>query len=117
MAVTVDDLRELVNSGPSDDAVLDRCLAFGRSVVDSVTALATQEIPEGVLDEAILTAASDHFQRRKAPNGVLNQVFDAGDGVVPIRIGGNPADSVRTLLAAWLPVRNGLTVASLAGEA
>lgn len=112
MAVSTADLKLLVNSGPSDDEVLDQCLAFGESVVETYTRRVTPAvkatIPPPILDEAILVASADQFQRRKAPNGVLNQVFDSGDGFLPVRISRDPYESIRHLLAPWISVKSGL---------
>ena len=115
MSVSATDLAALVNSGASDSAVIARCLAFGQSVVETYTQRVpeTVVIPAEILDEAVLTAAADQFQRRKAPNGVLNQVFDNGDGIVPVRISRDPYDSIRHLLSPWVPARKGLRTISV----
>lgn len=111
MTVSAADLKVLVNSSASDDEVIDRCLAFGRSVVETFTKRVPDgKIPAEILDEAILTAAADQFQRRKAPNGVLNQVYDSGDGIVPVRISRDPFDSIRPLLSPWVSNRGLRTV-------
>lgn len=109
MAVGVGDLVALVNCGLDDDLVLQQCLAFGVAVVGKHTSrVAVGVIPQVILDEAILTAAADQFQRRKAPNGVLN-VYDAGDGSpVPVRVGRDPLAAIRPLLAPWVTARTSL---------
>lgn len=102
MTVTAGDLSALVGSR-ADDPALGPCLAFGQAVVDKFTSsVAAGVIPEAVLDEAVLTAAADQFQRRNAPNGVLNQVYDAGNGLVPVRIGRDPFASIKPILRPWV---------------
>lgn len=113
MAVDAAALKRMVNSGPSDDETIAECLGFGQSVVDTFTVrVPAGKIPDPILDEAVLAAASDQFQRRKAPNGVLNQVYDTGDTLMPVRISRDPFDSVRPILAPWVPKR-GLRTARL----
>lgn len=100
MTVTVDDLRGLVNTSIEDDSVLTQCLEFGEELVKRyVSRVSPGSIPPTVLNEAVLVAAADQFNRRKAPNGVLNQQFDDG---APVRVSRDPLVSVRPILASWV---------------
>ena len=113
MAVTVDDLANLVGTRLADPA-LAPCLAFGQAVVAKFTSTVTAgDIPDAVLDEAVLTAAADQFQRRNAPNGVLNQVYDNGNGAIPVRISRDPFSSIKPILRPWVAGRGSLRTVSL----
>lgn len=116
MTVVVEDLRTLVNTTLADSAILTKSLAFGEQIVATYTArVAVGLIPEVIRDEAVLTAAADQFHRRKAPNGVLNQVYEADGGAVPVRISRDPFASIKALLQPWVP-SGGLMTISLAGD-
>jgi hypothetical protein len=116
VAVTVDDLRRQVNAGADHNASLEQCLAFAEAVVNTYTErVPAGRIPEAVLDEAVLTAASDQFHRRKAPNGVLSQAFTGPGGEpVPARISRDPFAAIRPILRPW--VGGGLRSVGKVGE-
>lgn len=116
MTVTVDDLRAQVGAGAAHTAALTQCLAFGVQVVETYTeGVPEGKIPEVVLDEAVLTAASDQFHRRKAPNGVLNQPFSTADGTPqPVRISRDPFAAIKPILRPW--VGGGLRSVGKVGE-
>lgn len=108
MTVTVDDLRNEVNTSTADDAVLTRVLLVSEAmlaqyVADNANA-EPHGIPDPVYDEALLAVAVDMFNRRQAPNGILTQQFDAaGDGIAvnPVRVSNDPLRVARPLLSMW----------------
>lgn len=112
MAITVAQVRAEVGAGSSTSeeylsAILEqaeeRLAEYVGALADGVT------IPELSFDEAVLACAVEIFNIRRAPNGVLNQTFDTGEGsvAVPVRISGDPLRPVRPLLSPWI---GGLTV-------
>ena len=107
----LDTLRQEVGASASDDALLQRCLDLAIVLVehhvdDSTAADETPiEIPETVLERAIMVTAAEAFAQRNAPNGVLNQQYSAGDGdlvAAPIRIGADPMRPAYPLLDKYL---------------
>lgn len=111
MAIDVDDLRAEVNAGPSsDNALLARCVGLAQQLIttyleDNLEAEEVADLPTEVVDEATLKAAADLFHQAKAPNGVVMQEYDVGDGTVgstPIRIGRDPLRSARPVLELYV---------------
>lgn len=109
MAVTADDLLELVRAGEADRALADRCVTLAplyvaryRQEQDPTGSVA---IPPEIVDQAVLACAEDIFTRSKSQNGVILENYQPGDdgaGVV-VRIGRDPLAPVRPLLRPWLP--------------
>lgn len=110
-------LREEVGASSSDDGVLQRCLDLAAELVthhvsDSTTGDEEPiEIPETVLERAIMVTAAESFAQRNAPNGVLNQQFASSEGdaaSVPVRISADPMRPAYPLLEKYLiPVVGG----------
>jgi hypothetical protein len=106
MTVSTDDLRKLVGTTTADNAVLDQCLKFALELVTRHALKAEAPIPTAVLDEAHLAVAADQFNRRKTPNGILNQQFETangGGGVTAVRIGRDPLSAAYSIMAPWMP--------------
>lgn len=61
------------------------------------------DIPDPILDRAVLGVCVHLFNSSKAPNGVLMQQYDSGDdgSAVALRIGRDPLAAIRGLLAPW----------------
>lgn len=110
-------LRAEVGASSSDDGVLQRCLDLAiilveHHIADSTTGDETPiEIPEAVLERAIMVTAAEAFAQRNAPNGVLNQQFTSSDGdtsSIPVRISADPMRPAYPLLEKFLiPVVGG----------
>jgi hypothetical protein len=116
MTVTVENLREEVNTTEADNTLLERCLDLAvqlvtKHLVDNLEDEEIDEIPPVILDQATLATAVDAFNQSKAPNGILNQQFDTVEGgvqSVPIRISADPMRPAYPLLDKWLtPVVGG----------
>lgn len=115
---TVGELRAEVGAGSTiSDAQLQRFIDLATELVNAYTASAGVEIdpdtgdeipivvPALMVDQALLACAVELFNLRQAPNGVLNQQYEAFDGgaqSIPIRISGDPMRPVRPLLAPWI---------------
>lgn len=112
MPLDVNALRNRVVSGPADNQLLLDALADANAMVDEYVAEQAPEgfeVPDSIHDRAVLRCAVELFNQDKAPNGVVNQQYDLGNGEVsstPIRIGRDPMTGARAILdAAWtLPV-------------
>lgn len=113
MPIEVGDVRKEVGAGTTvSDEYLQKILDQAEErLAEYVSALADGvTIPELSYDEAVLACACEIFNLRRAPNGVLNQQYDIGDGgttAVPVRVSGDPLRPVRPLLSPWI---GGITV-------
>lgn len=106
MSVAAEDLARLVNTTESD-GVLQVCLDESAALVDRYLeghGDVDEPPPAAILDRAYLLVAAELFNQRQAPNGYLNQQFDAPDGIQsePIRISRDPLAAARPLLAQWV---------------
>ena len=108
MTVTDDELRLRVNAGPADDQLVSDSLITAGELVDNYITeqgIADLEVPAAVHDRAVLRCAIDLFNQDKAPNGIVNQQYDLGQGDIPsapIRISRDPMIGARALLdRAW----------------
>lgn len=114
MALETSDLKRRLNSGPADEQLLVDALESANVLVDEYIAEQGTgvEVPEKIHDRAVLRCAVELFNQDKAPNGIVNQQYDAGNGETgstPVRIGRDPMVGARALLdEAWtLPVSIG----------
>lgn len=106
-APTTANLRRLVGAGAAiTDATLQEYLdeaagELGPYVEDKIV----EAIPDGTFGRAQLIVAVEMYNQDKAPNGILNQQYDAGDGLVstPIRIGSDPLRPAYPILARYMP--------------
>lgn len=112
MTVEDSELKLRVNAGPADDQLVSDSLVAAEAMVDAYIdeqGVPDVEVPTAVRDRAVLRCAIDLFNQDKAPNGIVNQQYDVGDGTVgstPIRISRDPMIGARAILdQAWtLPV-------------
>lgn len=110
MPTTVAELRTETGAGSTvSEPYLTKILAQAADRVNRYISVLEPDvivtIPETVFDEAVLACACEIFNIRRAPNGVLNQQYDVGDGSttsVPVRISGDPMRPVRPLLSEWI---------------
>lgn len=107
MAITVDDLRTQVgaSSTPQENTLLQRCLDLATELVRRhVTVEVYPTLPTVIAESAVLAVATEVFNQRKAPNGVLNQAFSSPDGLgaVAVRIGADPMRPAYPILSAYV---------------
>lgn len=114
MAVTLADLKLHVGATEDDyDAMLADHLLEAQALVGKYakawdetteTFVSHPSIPEAVLDRAVLEVAADLFNRRNAPNGIMNQQFATTDGVGygAVRIARDPMAAAYKILARWV---------------
>lgn len=65
----------------------------------------TSQIPPTAVDRAVIRCALALFNQDKAPNGVLNQQYDLGNGEIastPTRISQDPMKGARAALSQWI---------------
>lgn len=70
---------------------------------DGRPAEAVRLVPVEILDRATCQVAADLYDRRKAPNGIVNTQFVGGDaaGSGPARLNRDPMTAAYALLARW----------------
>lgn len=112
MTVTTDQLKTRVNSDDSQDDDLEPCLIAAQELLDRLTVDVdpTDPLPEAVYDRAWLAVAEEMWDIDHSANGVVNQVYDEGDGEItstPARISSDPLRPAYPILAMWLPVAIG----------
>lgn len=104
MPVSVSDLRaHLRASSAVPDTALQLLLDSSSEILDVY--IGDVEVPDSAKDRALLLTATEMYHQDKAPNGVLNQQFDVGDGTItstPVRIGSDPLRTARAVLALWV---------------
>lgn len=103
MAKTAADLITYLGSGASkqSDFVAD---CFEQAVVLVDRFVGGSEVPEEILDLAYLTVGADLFNRKSAPNGIMNAQY-ASDGDIansPMRIARDPMAGVYSMLGKWV---------------
>lgn len=101
MAIDSDTLRRKVGASSTVSAEdLDALInAAGDLLIGYV---GDAEVPDTVLDRAHLAVAVEMYHQDKAPNGILNQQYDNGDGSVAVRIGRDPLTPAYPLLRQWV---------------
>jgi len=98
--VTVEQIREYVGASANDADFLAGCLAESEALV---TRFAGEvEVPEAIIDRAVIEVASELFHRRQAPNGVAQ--FATVDGSSPIRVARDPLVAAYPILTPWTGV-------------
>ena len=105
MAISTNRLATEVGAGTEHETVLEECVAISQELLLQYDQQQGAEVPDAVFDRAWLTVAVDLFNVSQAPNGVLNQQFDTGDGsvsTVPIRISRDPLAGAYPLLALYV---------------
>jgi hypothetical protein len=103
MAVTAAELRAhaKVSETTAPDSVLNQCIATAGEQLK--TYVGTNVVPAATMARAELLVANECLQQNLAPNGVLNQSYDQGDGSVPLRIGRDPLSPAYPLLSQYVP--------------
>lgn len=113
MTINVGTLRSAVGAS-SDELNLQAIVDAAKAVLDEyledrlvdATTSEPMVVPDATYDRAHLVVAIEMFNQDKAPNGVLNQVYDLGGGDVsstPVRIGADPLRPAYPLLARYMP--------------
>lgn len=113
MAVTLLTLKVFVGAeGNEYDSMLTDALAESQSLVDKYNVVWDEETedwipsdaPTAILDRAYKEVAADLFNRRNAPNGIVNQQFLNIDGVGsgPVRISRDPMAPAYKILSRWV---------------
>ena len=92
MSVTVEQFQNYVGTKEDGDFV-EQCLGSSRVIVNNY--IGTFSVPYSLVDQAVLTVASELFHRRSAPNGIAQ--FATMDGS-PVRVAKDPMNSVYPLL-------------------
>lgn len=108
MTVETLQVRDEINASISavPDEKIDAAIAVATTLVTQH--VGTIEVPAEILDRAVLLVAVEQINQDKAPNGVLNQFFDAGVGdasATPVRIGRDPMKPAYPILAPWVSGR------------
>lgn len=107
MAIDAADLQREVGTNVAEDPAIDSAVETAHELLLAFIEDQGAEVPDVIFDRAWLAVAVDLFNQSKAPNGVLNQQFNTGDGVVaaPVRISADPLRPAYPLLRMWiLPV-------------
>lgn len=113
MAVTSTKLATYV--GASEDEyteLLADCLSEAQALVDKfnrkwddvVAGYVPSDAPTAVVDRAILEVAADLFNRRNAPNGIVNGQFAnfGGDQAAAVKIARDPMEAAYPILRRWV---------------
>jgi hypothetical protein len=98
MAVTVAQFQEYVGTSESGDFV-NGCLTSAQQLVKSFVGAA--QVPTAVLDQAVLTTASELFHRRNAPFGASQFADGSGQAVRAAR---DPMTSTYPLLQRFVGI-------------
>jgi hypothetical protein len=96
MSVSVIQFQNYVGTkeeGPFVDQVLTSARLMVGNYIGQVS------VPSTIVDQAVLTVASELFHRRSAPNGIAQ--FASMDGS-PVRVAKDPMNSVYPLLMPFL---------------
>ena len=99
----MDDLKAYINfMGDEKDTLLQKCLDDALSLLTVYVGSAA--VPVNILDRCTLMVAADLWERRNAPNGIVNQQYQEFNGVgqMPARIARNPMAGVYDLLRPWV---------------
>lgn len=93
-----------MNIAPSDALTSDVAAADAlcAAYIDGHADRFTTEQARALYERAVLKAAAELYEQRKAPNGVRN--FADMDGSTVIRVARDPMVAARPLLAALLPL-------------
>lgn len=103
MTMELSDFKAYINEKTdTNDVLLEACLADAIVLLNKYVGEAA--VPEEIQDRSSLIVAADLYERRKAPNGIVNQQFQNFDGVgqAPARIARDPLAGVYPLLNRWV---------------
>lgn len=96
MSVTVEQFQNYVGT-KEDGAFVEQCLTSARLLVGNYVGGA--DVPNSIVDQSVMTVASELFHRRSAPNGIAQ--FAAMDGS-PVRVAKDPMNAVYPLLLPFV---------------
>lgn len=100
MAIDKARLRSHARAGAQvTDAQIQDCLESAAEMLKEL--IGRKVVPPKSYDRAHLLVANEMLQQDLAPNGILNQQYDDGDGSVPIRIGRDPLTPAYPILAPF----------------
>lgn len=97
------DLRTYLQAEEGEqDEFIQQCWDDSKDLVAKY--VGENSIPANILDRAYLEVGADLFNRRSAPNGVVNQQFATADGIgtTGIRISRDPMAAAYKLLGRWV---------------
>lgn len=99
--VTVGGLRTFLGgkANSEEDAYLQQCIDNGAQLVADL--VKTTKVPGGMLSQAVLETAADHFDRRTTRGGVLD-VQSMGYEASVVRVSTDPLYAAKRLLALYL---------------
>jgi len=102
MAVALTDLKEYVGvTSTSKDALLTDCLEDATALLNKYMGSAV--VPTNIVDRCTLMVAYDLYERRNAPNGIVNTQFQGADGQpATARIARDPLQGVYPILSRWV---------------
>lgn len=103
MAVVLDDVKVYVGAdGTEYDSLLDECLTDAAVLIEKYVGEAT--VPTDIVDRSTLIVAADLFERRNAPNGIVNQQYGTTEGIgySPMRVARDPLAGVYKILGRWV---------------
>lgn len=103
MAKTWEDLKAFVGSDDYEyDALFEECFEEATVLVDKY--VGTTVVPDVILDRCYIEVGADLFNRRSAPNGVMNQQYATEDGIgfAPYRIARDPMAAAYRMLGRWV---------------
>ena len=96
MSVTVEQFQNYVGT-KEDGTFVEQVLTSSRLIVSNY--IGQTSVPSTIVDQAVMTVASELFHRRSAPNGIAQ--FATMDGS-PVRVAKDPMNSVYPLLMPFL---------------
>lgn len=112
MSVTASKLTSYVGASEGEQGdMIAGCLAEAQALVDRYNVKADDlggyvpsNAPEVIVDRAVLEVAADLWNRRNAPNGVMNAQFEnfGGDQGAAVRIARDPMQAAYKILGRWV---------------
>jgi hypothetical protein len=103
MANTWEDLKKYIgDDGYENDSLVEESFSLAQTLV--LAHVGTAEVPADVLDLCYLIVGADLFNRRSAPNGVMNSQYATADGIgtEPYRIARDPLAGAYKILGKWV---------------
>lgn len=103
MTIGVADLAEYVGAADGEqEGLLTRSLEEAMLLVDKY--VGDNVVPQPILDSAYLLVGADLFNRRQAPNGIMNQQYATidGNGFAAVRIARDPLAVAYGILRRWV---------------
>lgn len=102
MVATVDQVKAWIGQeSPDYDDMLADMLAEATELIDHYLGSAT--VPTVVHEQAEVVVAADLWNRRAAPNGVIQAQFPGFEGGETVRIARDPMRPAYPILRRWVP--------------